>query len=143
MTDFPATGTIQYDTISLSGLYRLTAEGAQGASALGGSGGLGAVVGGDVYFAAGTVLEIVTGEYGGAGNLGGGGGGGGSFIIETNDGTSAVDKILAVAGGGGGAGGGYTVGGHYSTYGSAPGHNAGTKGNGGNGSGSAIPAAAD
>jgi hypothetical protein len=101
VTDFSATGVIQYDTIVASGFYDITADGAQGGAARNNSGGLGAAVSGDIYLAAGTVLEIVVGAEGGPGIFGGGGGG--SFVIETDDGTNPVDTILAVAGGGGGA----------------------------------------
>ena len=106
MTNFTATGSIQFDTIASSGLYDITALGAQGGSGGFGAyqGGLGAMVSGDVYLAAGSVLEIIVGVAGSPGIAGGGGGGGGSFVIETNNGSSPVDTILAVAGGGGGAG---------------------------------------
>jgi len=100
VTDFTATGTIQYDTIESGGTYDITADGAQGGSSEVGAGGGGAVVSGDVYLQPGTVLEIVVGVEGGTG-LNGGGGGGGSFVIEMGA-TVAQDIILAVAGGGGG-----------------------------------------
>ncbi len=114
MTDFTSPGIHTY-TIGTTGTYDITADGAQGGAAswyLGGLGGAGAVVSGDVYLQAGAVLEIVVGGEGGSGvgpftdstRSGAGGGGGGSFVIETNDGTSSVDTILAVAGGGGGGG---------------------------------------
>jgi hypothetical protein len=111
MTTFDAIGSIQHETITNAGTYSITADGAQGGSGLGagaGAGGEGAAVSGDIYLAAGTVLEIVVGGEGdnGTSGEGGGGGGGGSFVIETNDGTTSVDIILAVAGGGGGGGGG-------------------------------------
>jgi hypothetical protein len=97
--------TIQYDTITASGTYQISADGAQGGgdSWYGVGGGQGAEVSGDVFLQAGTVLEIVVGGAGAEGRFGGGGGGG-SYVIETYNGSSAVDKILAVAGGGGGGG---------------------------------------
>jgi hypothetical protein len=129
MTDtFTETGSIQYETITNAGTYAITADGAQGGDGRG-AGGLGAEVSGDIYLAAGTVLEIVVGAEGsnGANGGGGGGGGGGSFVIETDDGTtSGLDIILAVGGGGGGGG----------TGGGGGGEAAPTGGNGGgNGAG--------
>jgi hypothetical protein len=107
MTDtFNEIGSIQSETITNAGTYAITADGAQGGEG-GGAGGLGAAVSGDIYLAAGTVLEIVVGGEGASGDGGGGGGGGGSFVIETDDGTtSGLDVILAVAGGGSGNGSG-------------------------------------
>jgi hypothetical protein len=101
--EYDATGVIQYDTIANSGTYDITADGAQGGGdAAGGGGGNGAEVSGDIYLAQGAVLEIVVGVEGYSGSAlsgggGGGGGGGGSFVIEINNGTSAVDTILAAA----------------------------------------------
>jgi hypothetical protein len=103
VTDYSAIGSIQYDTIGSGGMYAIAADGAQGGGDSA-TAGLGAAASGDIYLAAGTVLEIVVGGEGAAGSGGGSGGGGGSFVIETYDGSSAVDIILAVAGGGGGSG---------------------------------------
>lgn len=114
--DFSYTGTIQTETISSSGLYDITATGAAGGVGGGGNiagqGGLGAAVGGDIYLAAGTVLEILVGGKGTDGggsplNGQGGGGGGGSFVVETYNGATNIlgNVVLAVAGGGGGGGG--------------------------------------
>ena len=97
-------GTI---TITTSGTYDITADGAQGGGGTDAPGGLGAAVSGDVYLESGTKLEIVVGGEGGTGVTNGGGGG--SFVIEVNGPTLAQDTILAVAGGGGG--GFYTTGG--------------------------------
>ncbi len=109
MTNYSTEGpTIQYHTITTSGVYDIIADGAQGGDATYFSdepGGLGAAVSGDVYLQAGTVLEIVVGGQGSTG-IYSGGGGGGSFVIETNNGSVPVDTLLAVAGGGGGAGSG-------------------------------------
>jgi hypothetical protein len=84
----PDTGTVQIYTVATSGIYKILAAGAQGGSAGPGSttiGGYGALVGGDIFLTAGTVLDIVVGQ-GGRFALGadvGGGGGGGSFVWET------------------------------------------------------------
>jgi hypothetical protein len=103
MTNFTFSGTIDYDTIAVSGTYALTLDGAQGGESTTNNeaGGKGAVIGGDIYLAAGTVLEIVVGGEGASAAYGGGGGGG-SFVFETLSGT-ALD-LIAAAGGGGGAG---------------------------------------
>jgi hypothetical protein len=101
VTDSSSTGGIQTVTIGASGTYDIIVDGAEGGSGSASGPGLGAVVSGDIYLAAGTVLEIVVGGEGGSLPFSGGGGGG-SFVIETNNGTSIVDTILAVAGGGGG-----------------------------------------
>ncbi len=137
MTDYTYTGSIQTDDITVSGTYAITATGAAGGyGGDGAAGGLGAALIGDIYLAAGTVLEIITGGMGGSPlpGAGGGGGGGGSFVIETNNGTSAVDIVLAAAGGGGGGGGGSPSGGNGgSAQTSATGGNAyATTGGGGN-----------
>ena len=137
MTNFTATGSIQFDTIASSGVYDITALGAQGGSGALGTyqGGLGAMVSGDVYLAAGSVLEIIVGGIGSPGYSGGAGGGGGSFVVETYNGSSAVQTILAVAGGGGGAGGNI-IGGNARTStagGNASGAGGGRGGPGGGG----------
>jgi hypothetical protein len=107
-TTFDATGSIQSETITNSGTYAITVDGAQGGNiAGGGNGGLGAAVSGDIYLTAGTVLEIVVGGEGGAGERfeSGGGGGGGSFVFAGSDPNDLLnDTLLAVAGGGGGGG---------------------------------------
>jgi len=102
-TNFTATGSIQFDTISVSGTYEITLDGAQGGGEDVGFGGKGAEVNGDVYLTSGTVLEIIVGSEGDFGPSGGGGGGG-SFVFKGNSTTIANDTLLAVAGGGGGAG---------------------------------------
>ena len=103
MSDLTYTGTVEFETIAVSGTYAISAYGAEGGTSTSGeSGGLGAAVGGDIYLQAGAVLEMVVGGEGATGAYGAGGGGG-SFVIETDNGTSAVDIIEAVAGGGGGA----------------------------------------
>jgi hypothetical protein len=106
-TTFTTTDTIQYDTITSSGHYRLTLDGAQGGGAQSAGGGAGAQVNGDIYLAQGTVLEIVVGEAGRNAAFDAGGGGG-SFVFEVDTGAgpggATVDQILAAAGGGGGGG---------------------------------------
>jgi len=59
MSDYITSG-VYYDTIGAGGTYAITADGAQGsgASHSGAAGGYGAAVGGDIYLAAGTELEI-------------------------------------------------------------------------------------
>jgi hypothetical protein len=103
---FSATGSIQTETITVSGYYDIAADGAQGGASGSAEGGLGATVSGDIYLAAGTVLDIVVGEEGDRnGSVSdGGGGGGSSFVYETN-GSGGLGTLLAVAGGGGGGGG--------------------------------------
>jgi hypothetical protein len=99
------TGTIFDFTVPTSGLYDIVASGGQGGPGYHVSGAQGASAGGDVFLASGTMLQIVVGGMGGAGNgvngVGaayGGGGGGGSFVFEGS-------TLLLAAGGGGGAGG--------------------------------------
>jgi hypothetical protein len=109
-TPFDPLAEIQTYMITNSGTYALTLDGAQGGNvAGGGAGGLGAAVSGDIYLTAGTMLEIVVGGEGGAGehyNYAAGGGGG-SFVFEGSDPTDLLnDVLLAAAGGGGGGGGG-------------------------------------
>jgi hypothetical protein len=121
MATYGYSGSIETVTISVSGVYDITAYGAEGgASGNDHAGGFGAAIGGDIYLAAGTQLELAVGGAGlpgaapssdgtgGAAGYGGGGGGGGSFVIESYDGAthSLVDSVLGVAGGGGGGGGG-------------------------------------
>jgi hypothetical protein len=95
-------------TVPVTGSYNITVAGAQGGSS-GTTGGLGAVISGDVSLTAGEVLAIAVGGEGFDGNLpepgepgwtyGGGGGGGGTFVYVLG-----APQPLIVAGGGGGAG---------------------------------------
>ncbi len=82
------------------GYYDFTVAGAQGGSGDGfGSGGAGAIVGGELFFSAGSTLDIVVGGAGGNGEGGdgyAGGGGGGSFVFGSRG-------LLFAAGGGSGA----------------------------------------
>lgn len=85
--------------IPSTGYYDFTVAGAQGGGSVGqAEGGFGAIVGGELFFAAGNTLEIVVGGAGGSGDVFngyGGGGGGGSFVFGPG--------LLFAAGGGGGA----------------------------------------
>jgi hypothetical protein len=96
---FAGPAGIQY-IIPSTGYYDFTVAGAQGGE--GGDtslpGGYGAVVGGELFFDAGTTLDMVVGGAGlngGVLNGYGGSGGGGSFIFFNGE-------LLFAAGGGGG-----------------------------------------
>ena len=117
-------------TITKSGVYDITAYGAQGAGSRNSSGGKGAEVSGDFTLTAGEHLEIVVGGAGGYKAYGGGGGGGGSFVLAGPGNGSYTP--LVVAGGGGGGG--------YSGNSGGPGENttaggSGTSGLSGSGAG--------
>lgn len=92
------TSGIQSWVVPVSGTYRISAEGAQGAS--GDSlrvGGKGATIAGDFTFMGGTILQFLVGQMGlGQSSGANGGGGGGSFVV------GAGATPLLVAGGGGG-----------------------------------------
>jgi hypothetical protein len=83
---------VQY-IIPSTGYYDFTVAGAQGGGGL--TGGLGAVVGGELFLNAGATLDIVVGGVGGSNGNYGDGGGGGSFVFD--------GELLFAAGGGGGA----------------------------------------
>ena len=134
-TVFSYTGAVASFTAATSGEYQIVAAGAQGGKSDNAVGGAGARLGGDIYLAAGTTLNVVVGQAGavstGAGDSGGGGGG--SFVYGTPGST-----LLVAAGGGGGAGG--SVNGSFAGAGGA--HGAGGTGgtyakgyNGGGGAG--------
>lgn len=99
---FAYTGSIQTYLIPKTGLYLLSASGAQGGDQEGNffhRGGLGGVISGDVQLTAGQTLDIVVGGQGqGRGAIYAGGGGGGTFIWIDGQTTP-----LLVAGGGSGA----------------------------------------
>jgi hypothetical protein len=106
ITDYSYTGAIQTITITTSGEYEITLAGAQGYGQSAQNyapGGLGATVSGEIYLAAGTQLDVVTGGEGSSSGNEAGGGGGGSFVFEPNT-TGGIGTLLAVAGGGGGGG---------------------------------------
>lgn len=89
---------IQSFTVEASGTYRITVEGAEGASAEPAFvGGRGARAQADLDLSAGDVLKIAVGQAGsGADSDTNGGGGGGSFVV------GGSDVPLVIAGGGGG-----------------------------------------
>ena len=94
------TGAVVDYTVAASGLYDIVATGATGGTAHGSGGGAGASASGEVFLAAGTMLEVAVGGQGATGNVGalyGGGGGGGSFVFLN------AATPLVVGGGGGGA----------------------------------------
>ena len=98
--NFAYTGLVANWIAPTTGIYTITAFGAQGGGSYGGSGGLGAEMGGYFSLTAGDVLIIVVGGQGGNGEFFqnyGGGGGGGSFVYTT------ANLPLVIAGGGGGA----------------------------------------
>lgn len=87
---------IQSWTVPVTGDYRFTVIGAQGAASdADDDGGLGAQMQGDLSLTAGTVIQIVVGQ-GGVTDGVNGGGGGGSFVVDS------ADAPLIIAGGGGG-----------------------------------------
>jgi hypothetical protein len=119
VTDTPiaSTGTIATYTVTVSGLYDITAIGAGGGSSPFAAGGAGALVTADFSLTAGTELEILVGGAGAASNIAdGGGGGGGSFVIDLGARSMIRNTVaaepqpaafaLVIGGGGGGAGGG-------------------------------------
>jgi hypothetical protein len=119
---FSYAGSIVDYTIPTTGVYDITAAGAQGGSErftpgndiayTGGVGGLGAAIGGEYLLAAGDVLEILAGGRGGDANIlpgydpegAPGGGGGGSFVALASN-TTTIPVPLVVAGGGAGGSG--------------------------------------
>ena len=141
---------IQTFTATTGGTYDITAYGGQGGhggvsfNPVGGTGGLGAEIGGSFSLTKGEVLQIVVGGYGSGFGNGAGGGGGGSFVIEIYNGTSAVDIPLVIAGGGGGGAfnnnlPGYQGGGGQTGGSGQPGGYGGGAGGAGGSGGSGFP----
>ena len=97
--NFGYTGTEDFYTIPVSGIYDVTVAGAQGGGNPAAPGGLGAIVHGNVFLTGGTLLDIFVGGIAGP-SAHGAGGGGGSFVLLDNP-----VSPLAIGGGGGGAGG--------------------------------------
>ena len=147
---FDFTGMDAIFTAPTTGLYDITVKGAQGGQATGlavFTGGLGAVVGGEISLTAGEMLLVVVGGQGASGDFGVGYGGGGGGRSEVD----GLGNVLAIAGGGGGAseaqngGSGLTgptggagtnsSGGAGGTSGSGGGGGVGAGGGGGGGSG--------
>ena len=89
---------VQY-TVATSGDYDIVGAGAQGGGGYDTGGGLGALLSGNYYLTAGTVLDIVVGGQGAYGPGVGGGGGGGSFVWVD----SSHQLLLAAGGAGGGS----------------------------------------
>ena len=105
MSAFAYTGAIQTYTVPLTGIYDITAAGAEGGQAASrgfGPGGSGAVLSGDVMLTAGTPLDVVVGGQGGLGEYSGGGGGG-TFVYFPGVAGETLPQLLLAAGGGGGA----------------------------------------
>ena len=63
-TVFSYTGAVASFTAATSGEYQIVAAGAQGGKSDGAVGGAGARLGGDIYLAAGTTLNVVVGQAG-------------------------------------------------------------------------------
>lgn len=108
---FTAVNGIQYWTVPRTGIYRITARGAQGAPATATGGGLGTVMTGDFSLQQGQKLQILVGQEGrpptSAASYGNSSaGGGGSFVIRNSGApiTLANVELLVIAGGGGGTG---------------------------------------
>jgi gliding motility-associated-like protein len=96
---------IQEWIVPQTGTYRIEAAGAQGSTATGTTGGLGAYMSGDFDLVAGDVIRILVGQNApntsGRENLSSSGGGG-SFVTKAPHNSNA--SILVIAGGGGGTG---------------------------------------
>ncbi len=139
---FTATGATQTFTVPATGIYSISASGAQGGNLSEGiatpTGGLGANASGNFLLTAGQVYTIAVGVQGtlrSGGGSRGAGGGGGSFVVGPGN------SPLVVAGGGGGAASGVSGGGVAGSPGQATqsggasgsGNAGGTAGNGGTG----------
>lgn len=138
-------GEIVPYTVTTSGLYDITAYGADGTGDGGGTvypfgtaGGLGAALKGQFALAANEQLYILVGGMGGGGGADGGGGGGGSFVVLGN-GPAGVPLIIAGGGGGGGIQGSHANGFNATTTATGTigvaGHMPGSDGNGGDAGG--------
>jgi hypothetical protein len=105
---------LQTFTVPDTGIYDITAFGAQGGSGgVSGVGSFGNEIGGSVTLTQGEVLTIIVGRQGDPGANGGGGGGGGGSFVAYDAASGSVPgpnaKPLVVAGGGGGRGGVLTL----------------------------------
>jgi PEP-CTERM motif len=95
---FKFTGAVQTYVVPETGEYEIILKGAQGGSSSdGNAGGLGAVVGGDIFLKQNELLGIFVGGAGYSPLGYAGGGGGGTFLGNPN-------KVFFIAGGGGGGG---------------------------------------
>jgi hypothetical protein len=90
---------IQHWVVPVSGLYRISARGAQGG---GTSGGLGALIEGDFQLTQNEVIRILVGQQGPTklNEPNAVGGGGGTFVVRSPG--TTISNILVIAGGGGG-----------------------------------------
>lgn len=126
------------DTIDVSGIYDVRVRGANGGGDLGGSytRGIGALIGGQHYFAAGTSFSVLVGAAG-ENSYYAGGGGGMSFLNALGIGYQGFE---AVAGAGGGSGSGLNTdrNGQITTSGGSGSSNTFTGGTGGLGGGAGI-----
>lgn len=94
-------------TVPATGIYRITAQGAQGAPTEADAGGRGAIITGDFSLTAGDKIQILVGQTADinpARQYRSSAGGGGSFVVNYTGETNTVDDILVIAGGGGGTG---------------------------------------
>ena len=136
MGQYKYTGSAQFVTVAVTGEYDIVAFGAQGGGTpAGGTGGLGAEIGGDLELTADEKLEIIVGGAGGTSAGNPGGGGGGSFVLA-NIGGTYTPLIVAGGGGGGGGSGAYKVvsgGGGLTSRGNGQGGYSGAGGAGGAG----------
>ena len=141
MGTYSYTGTPVFVTISTTGLYDITAYGAQGGGFGFVNGGLGAEASGDIMLVAGEVLEIIVGGLGGQGRAGfeSGGGGGGTFVLEKTGPGTYVPLVVAGGGGGSGAPGEITSSGLGGYGGSSTNGAGGTVGSGGGGGHYSLP----
>ena len=102
---FYYTGGLQAWTVPTTGIYQITAYGAQGGGSYNFTGGLGGMISGDFSLSAGDLLSIEVGGAGAAGTAtAGGGGGGGSGVVAFETSNVNYGVLLVVAGGGGGSG---------------------------------------
>ena len=98
---------IQLWTVPLSGTYRITAYGAQGAPTLPTAGGVGAIIQGDFTLTEGEKIKILVGT---SANIASArlyrdsSGGGGTFVVKDTVSQPTTSDILVIAGGGGGTG---------------------------------------
>jgi hypothetical protein len=91
---------IQEWTVPQPGIYTIEVWGAQGGSINSRTGGLGAIMSGEISFSEGTIVQVLVGQQGiGFGH--GAGGGGGSYVVQVV--ANSQNVPLVIAGGGGGA----------------------------------------
>jgi hypothetical protein len=101
------TNGYQLWTVPATGIYRITARGAQGAPIEAAAGGRGAIVTGEFSLVAGEKIQILVGQIARPREdrtYRSSPGGGGSFVVRYTGVTNIIDDILVIAGGGGGTG---------------------------------------